>query len=371
MTDLADWVALWRVPGIGPVTFHSLLQQFGSPGEVLKASVSQLKSIGLKEAVIADIKQPNFEHVELDLVWQQKSNQHIITINDEDYPPNLREIGRPPPILYVTGELECLKDPQLAVVGSRHPTPGGLENTESFSGFLASVGLTITSGLARGVDAIAHETALANDGTTIAVAATGLDRVYPAMHRELAHRIAAHGALVSEFPLGTPVKPQHFPQRNRIISGLTLGTLVVEAARRSGSLITARFSAEQGREVFAIPGSIHNPLARGCHKLIRQGATLVENPQDILQELASQIQISAEQMPNTPEQIDTSFTLDDDYNLVLATLGHDPTPIDTIVERSTLTPEAVSSMLLMLELKGYVASTAGGMYVRLGKEESK
>jgi DNA processing protein len=267
--------------------------------------------------------------------------------------------------------LDCLKDPQVAIVGSRHPTPGGLENTASFTKFLASVGLTITSGLARGIDAVAHETALTNGGISIAVAATGLDRVYPAMHRELAQRIASQGALVSEFPLGTPVKAQHFPQRNRIISGLSLGTLVVEAARRSGSLITARFAAEQGRDVFALPGSIHNPVARGCHKLIRQGATLVENPQDILEQLASQIELSDEPALDTAEDKDTSLTLDDDYRLVLDTLGHDPTSIDTLVERSTLTSEAVSSMLLILELKGYVASTAGGLYVRLGKEYSE
>ena len=371
MTDLADWVTLWRVPGIGAVTFHTLLEQFGTPGEILKASASQLKSAGLKPAIIADLKRPNEERVDLDLRWQQESNHHIVTLKDEDYPPKLREIGRPPPLLYITGELGCLKDPQVAIVGSRHPTPGGLENAESFTKFLTTAGLTITSGLALGIDAVAHKTALANGGISIAVAATGLDRVYPAMHRELAHRIAAQGAIVSEFPLGTQVKAQHFPQRNRIISGLSLGTLVVEAAHRSGSLITARFAAEQGRDVFALPGSIHNPLAKGCHKLIRQGATLVENPQDILEQLANQIELSEEHRPSIAAETDTSLTLDEDYRLVLDTLGHDPTSIDTIVERSALTSEAVSSMLLILELNGYVASTTGGLYVRLGKEYSE
>ncbi len=371
MADLADWVTLWRVPGIGAATFHGLLQQFGSPGEALKASSSQLTTAGLKPAVVAAIKKPTIEHVESDLRWHQQANHYILTINDEHYPPRLREIARPPPLLYVIGALDCLKDPQVAVVGSRHPTPGGLENTQAFSKFLTSVGLTITSGLARGIDAVAHETALTHDGISIAVAATGLDRVYPAMHRELAHRIAAQGALVSEFPLGTSVKARHFPQRNRIISGLSLGTLVVEAARRSGSLITARFAAEQGRDVFAVPGSIHNPLARGCHKLIRQGATLVENPQDILEQLASQIDLSDAPTPHPSKECETSFTLDDDYRLILDTLGHDPASIDTIVERSTLTSDAVSSMLLILELNGYVASTAGGLYVRLGKEYSE
>lgn len=368
MSDLAHWVALWRVPGIGPALFLALLERFGSPAEVLHASHAQLEAARLSPQLIRYILGVDLDMAEPDLRWHALAHHHIITLSDSRYPARLREIATAPPLLYVAGKVEQLNDPQLAMVGSRHPTVGGLENARAFANHLAASGLTITSGLALGIDAASHEAALDAGGVTIAVAATGLDRVYPARHRELAHRIASQGAIVSEFPIGTAPKAQLFPRRNRIISGLSLGTLVVEAARRSGSLITARHAMEQGREVFAMPASIHNPLAKGCHQLIRQGAKLVECVDDILVELADQIDLNETPLPETSKPAAAGFVPDDDYRRVLEALGHDPTPIDVIVERSGLTPAAVSSMLLILELNGHVAPTVHGAYVRLTAE---
>ena len=294
-------------------------------------------------------------------------DRHLITLDDPRYPALLRDIPDPPLALFVHGDPECLVTPQLAVVGSRNPTPGGRENAFEFARYLVGAGLTITSGLAAGIDGAAHRGALAGGGRTVAVVGTGLDRVYPAEHLELAHTITAQGALVSEFALGSRPTPGHFPKRNRLISGLSLGTLVVEATPHSGSLITAKLAGEQGRETFAIPGSIHNPQARGCHALIRQGAKLVETAADILEELgqlASTLDPPT-QTPATDPAIET--TLDADYQHLLQQLDDTPTPVDTLVQRSGLTAETVSSMLLVLELQGYVSSAAGGHYTRRAK----
>ncbi|MDX1655862.1 MAG: DNA-processing protein DprA, partial [Candidatus Competibacteraceae bacterium] len=275
------------------------------------------------------------------------------------------------------GDIQLLNWPQLAVVGSRNPTPAGRETAREFAAHLARGGLAITSGLARGVDAAAHRGALEAEGATVAVLGTGPDRVYPARNRDLAHAIAATGgALVSELPPGTAVAAEHFPRRNRLISGLSLGVLVVEAALKSGSLITARLAAEQGREVFAIPGSIHNPLARGCHNLIRQGAKLVETAADILEELGAQAGLNppVENPQADPAQGGSALqpqrdgALDEDYRYLLQCLGDGPVSVDALVERSTLTAEAVSSMLLILELQGFVAAAPGGLYARLKTE---
>jgi DNA processing protein len=363
MSDLADWLTLWRAPGIGPATFEALVRHFGSPGTALRAGRSELKHAGLVEAAIAGILQPNAQGVERDLTWAAQPDHQILRSCDPEYPSRLREIASAPPVLFVSGDLACLSDPQIAIVGSRHPTPGGRKNAFAFADHLARAGLTITSGLAMGIDGTSHEGALAGEGYTIAVAATGPDRIYPARHRELARRIVERGAIISEFPTGAPPKAEHFPRRNRLISGLSLGVLVVEAARRSGSLITARFAAEQGREVFAIPGSIQNPLAKGCHQLIRLGAKLVETADDILEEIAKQIELKRPSMPAAGEPAE--IVLDKEYQLLLDYLGYDPTPVDELVERSGLTVDSVSSMLLILELKGLVAAGAGGLYVRL------
>jgi DNA processing protein len=281
----------------------------------------------------------------------------------------LRQIPYPPPLLFVHGDPDCLRAPQLAIVGTRNPTPPGRETAHRFAAHLAGAGLAITSGLALGIDAAAHQGALSGDGRTIAVMGTSLERVYPAKNRDLAHAIAERGALVSELPIGTPAAAENFPRRNRLISGLALGVLVVEAAARSGSLITARAALDQGREVFAIPGSIHNPLAKGCHALIRQGmAKLVETADDILEELGSLAAAGAEKSTLStvaPSAGAAPDWLDDDYRQLLAAIGDGPAGVDLLVERCGLTAEVVSSMLLILELEGYVAAVPGGLYCRL------
>jgi DNA processing protein len=260
-----------------------------------------------------------------------------------------------------------LREPQLAIVGTRNPTPGGRETASGFAEYLARAGLVITSGLALGVDGAAHEGALRAEGATVAVMATGADQIYPGRHRGLAERILKAGAVITEMPLGTQPLPALFPQRNRIISGLSLGTLVVEAALRSGSLITARLAMEQAREVFAIPGSIHNPLARGCHRLIRQGAKLVESVQDILEELAPQLMAVLQDTGSQPEREtgDIPEELDSDYQKLLEAMSFDPVSIDLLVERSSLTAQEIASMLLILELNGHICVRQGGLYQRL------
>lgn len=369
MNELTDWLALWRVPGIGPAAFQTLIQCFGSPGKALRASRKSLMQTGLPERCVQGVLNPDLEGVHCDLQWLQQPNHHILTIDQLNYPTLLREINHPPPLLYVHGDPSHLIEPQLAMVGSRNPTAGGRQTARSFAQNLSARGITITSGLALGIDGISHLGALDQGGISIAVAANGLDKVYPAKHRSLAHRIVNQGAIISEFPLGTAPKAKHFPRRNRIISGLCVGTLVVEAATRSGSLITAQFAAEQGREVFAIPGSIHNPMARGCHKLITQGAKLVETANDILEELSRLINISSATSESGQSKTNLAkHELDEDYGRLLESMGYDPTPIDVIIERSGLTVEEVSSMLLILELKGHVGCGSGGLYTRLSKE---
>lgn len=287
LDTVARWLTLRRLPGVGACTPRDLLEYFGSVENIFSASRGQLeKSLAVKrEAIDAILSGPDEAALKPDLDWLGEPHHYLLVWSDPDYPPLLREIPDPPVMLYVMGDRRVLSRPQLAIVGSRNPTPMGRENARAFAKSLAGAGLVITSGMALGIDGAAHRGALEAGGKTIAVAGTGLDRVYPSRHRDLAHDIVRHGALVSEFPLGTPPKPENFPVRNRLISGLSLGTLVVEAALQSGSLITARLATEQGREVFAIPGSIHSPQSRGCHALIRQGVKLVETAQDILEEL--------------------------------------------------------------------------------------
>jgi DNA processing protein len=284
--------------------------------------------------------------------------------NSPDYPDLLRQTADAPETLFVDGDVGALSLPQLAIVGSRQATPGGCETAFQFARYLAGCGFCITSGLALGIDAAAHRGALAAKGLTIAVLAGGLDQIYPARHAQLAAQISANGALVSEWGPGVPPTRERFPQRNRIISGLSVGTLVVEAGQRSGALITARYAGEQGREVFAIPGSIHNPTARGCHRLIRSGATLVESAGDIVEQLSgilSGIAQSVEQ--NTTKDNETAALREDpEYASLLTVMGWDPVHIDTIVSRSGLTAEEVSSMLLILELDGCVEPLTGGKY---------
>jgi DNA processing protein len=367
--DVEDWLRLRHAPGVGPVTLARLLEHFSTPAAILAAPLRELRAFGLDDTALSALDRGVLPPgVAADLDWAGGPDHHILTLGDNRYPRALREIAAPPGILYVTGSPEILTEPQLAIVGSRHPTPGGAETARAFAAHLARSGLVITSGLALGIDAAAHEGALHAGGATVAVVATGPDRVYPARHRELAHRIAAFGAVVSEFPVGTTARPEHFPQRNRIISGLAAGTLVVEAALGSGSLITARYAVEQGREVFAIPGSIHNPVVKGCHRLIRQGATLVETAQDVLEELAGILDPEAFGPRPLATAADTAQLAEDtgnpDHDHLLRAMGFDPVTVDQLVSRTGLTVEAVSSMLLIMELRGQVASLSGGRYIR-------
>ena len=294
--------------------------------------------------------------------WLHDESHHLIRLGDDMYPELLAGIASPPAQLYVNGDPEILHLPALAIVGSRNPTTGGAQTAFEFARHLGATGFCIVSGLAQGIDAAAHSGALAAGAPTVAFLGHGIDRVYPAANRDLARDIAKRGALVSEFPLGTAPGRALFPQRNRLISGLCLGTLVVEAARRSGSLITARLAAEQGREVFAIPGSIHNPLSRGCHQLIRQGAKLVEAADDILSELAPLAGHMLQTVDQSTGSDPSPVEVDEEYVKLLEAIGHDPVNADELVARSGLTIDQVSSMLLILELEGKIEKLSGGRY---------
>lgn len=362
MSDVDAWLRLIRLPGVGPKAVQKLLSHFGSAAIALDASVTEWERAGLSSRQTKAKREGTQPHIDQDLRWLEADHHFVLTIEDSMYPQQLRDIPDPPALLYVTGDPELLQTPQLAIVGSRNATRGGLSTAKAFSHHLAASGIGITSGLALGIDAAAHQGALEANGITIAVAGTGLDGIYPARNRQLGEQIARHGALVSEFPIGTRPSAENFPRRNRIISGLSLGTLVVEAAIKSGSLITARVASEQGREVFAIPGSIHNPLARGCHSMIRQGAKLVETADDILEELGPLLKL--EISPPVSEDIEPE-KLDGDHKRVLKAIDYDPTPVDMIIKRSELPAQEVSSILLILELNGEISSEPGGYYIRL------
>lgn len=296
------------------------------------------------------------EAVDPALTWLEQPGHRLLTLADAGYPPLLLQTADPPVLLYVSGRIDLLRQPALAMVGSRSPTPRGAADAEAFAAVLSDAGLAIVSGLAYGIDAAAHRGGLRGASSSVAVVGTGLDRVYPARHRDLAHELAEHGALVSEFALGTPPVSSNFPRRNRILSGLARGCLVVEAALRSGSLITARQALEQGREVFAVPGSIHSPLSKGCHWLIKQGAKLVESAQDVLEEL---------RLPApTLGQPAAGVALSAEQSALLDALGYDAVDLDTVCVRAGLTPDAASAMLLALELDGYLDRLPGGWYQR-------
>ncbi len=368
--DPEPWIRIVRANGIGARTILNLLESFGSAEAICSATPTQLRSAGLGNQAIEALASVDETAVSNDLRWlREADDNHLLTITEPGYPELLRQIPDPPAWLFLKGDPDLLHHPQLAVVGSRNPTRGGRENATEFARELAGQGLGITSGLATGIDAAAHEGALAADGITLAVVATGLDRVYPASNRELAHRIADNGLLVSEFPPGTEPRAGHFPSRNRIIYGLSLGVLVAEATEKSGSLITARLATEQGREVFAIPGSIHNPLARGCHRLIRQGAKLVEQASDILEELAPFIAASSTPAdrgdgPDSALRKEEEQP-DEEYSRLLEIIGYDPISVDEIIRQSGLTAAEVSSMLLLLELQGHVESFSGNRFCRI------
>jgi DNA processing protein len=314
--------------------------------------------------VISALSHQQKPDISADLAWSNEVDHHIITLHDERYPPQLKDLPDAPPILYVWGDPDYLLQPQLAIVGTRNPTASGRHTAKEFASHLSNAGITITSGLASGIDGAGHEGALLGLAGTIAVVAHGLDIIYPAQHQKLAQEIASHGAIVSEMPIGTELQRGLFPRRNRLISAISLGTLVVEAAKKSGSLITARYALDQNREVFAIPGSIHNPMARGCHQLIRQGAKLVETADDILEELLIPLKESVLYPQKPDENIqkkpkDPYQTLDPDHQKLLKCLAYEPASIDELVLRSNFSAAEVASMSLILELEGFIACQDG------------
>jgi DNA processing protein len=352
--SLKAWLALSLVRGLGGEGARRLLMEFGSPEAVYAAPVRSLKSI-VKSEIASEIGNGIADDmIAPALSWLADENNHVVTLADSDYPQALLNIPDPPLLLYVKGRLDLLNHPALAVVGSRNATPQGIRNAEAFAKSLSDAGLCIISGMAQGIDAAAHRGALPGRGNSIAIVGTGLDKVYPAANRELAHMLAKQGALISEFPLGTPPLAANFPRRNRLISGMSLGCLVVEASLQSGSLITARLALEQGREVFAIPGSIHAPQSKGCHALLKQGAKLAETAQDILEELGGQLVATIQ-----PENSAGSSSA------LLDHLGYDPVDVDTLCVRSGLTIAELSAMLLTLELEGRISALPGGLYQRI------
>ena len=361
---LPDLLHLYHALATGGCLLPRLLQHFDhDPARVRGASPSALRALGLSAKHVARIKQRGHRRVEQDLDWASQPGNHLVCCYDPAYPALLRQIEDYPVLLYARGKPTLLNEIQIAIVGSRRCTPGGAQNAFEFAGQLAAAGFTITSGMALGIDAEAHRGALAADGNTIAVIATGIDIVYPGRNRRLAAEIIQNGLILSEFPLGEPARRAHFPQRNRIISGLSLGTLVIEAAARSGSLISARLAAEQGREVFAVPGSIHNPQTRGCHQLIRDGAALVETPADITRELGGLASHAVDARTGPPAR--DLDGVDEAHRRLLECIGYDAVGCDILVQRSGLTIDQLSSMLLVLELNDLIQSAPGGCFVRI------
>jgi DNA processing protein len=360
--ELADWLRLVQTAGVGPETARKLLAAFGLPESVFAAGYSALTKVVSERVANALITAPTDDTkalIERTLAWAQQPGNHVLTLADADYPRALLDIPDPPVLLYAKGRLELLGTPSIAVVGSRNATTQGILNAEKFSEVLSQSGLTIVSGMALGIDTAAHQGGLRGNGGTVAVIGTGADIVYPARNRALAHQVAAGGCMVSEYPLGTPAIAANFPRRNRIISGLSRAVLVVEAAAQSGSLITARSAAEQGRDVFAIPGSIHSPLSKGCHLLIKQGAKLVESAQDILEELRGFHPVAHRPAPAPADKPA------DAADPLLQALGFDPVTLDALAVRLGLDAAALASRLLTLELDGRVEVLPGGSYRRV------
>ncbi|MCW8808364.1 MAG: DNA-processing protein DprA [Rhodanobacter sp.] len=382
--ELRAWLVALRTPGLGP---GGLRQRLDAADGDIGAALDTLQHRGgkLGEQAQAWLRQPDEARLASDLAWLAMPGHRLLRCTDEDFPPQLENIPQPPAALFVAGDASLLLYPQVAIVGARSASAAGLAHGSAFARLLAQAGFAITSGMADGIDGAAHVAALEAGAPTLAVVGTGPDRVYPRKHHALARRIVAQGALISEFPPGTAARADHFPRRNRIIAGLSLGTLVVEAGLKSGSLITARLAAEQGREVFALPGSIHNPLARGCHRLIRDGARLVESAAEIIETLAPAARmlggelaarLVADGCGRANDQLvaqgggdgardDSVWGRNAEYQPLLTELGHDPVTMDELVQRTGQSAAALSSMLLMLELEGRVESLPGNRYQRL------
>jgi DNA processing protein len=365
--DLLAWAALARAPGLDVATVSAALDLLGGPTAIVAASPAEGNRAAIPAVTRAFLASRAASPTATERAWLDSARHYLVPFTDPRFPHLLLSLPDCPIALYVSGSIDALADPQLAIVGSRCPTPQGRETARAFAETLSERGLGIISGLAEGIDASAHRGALQGQGITLGVLGTGLDIVYPRCNRPLFGDIEQQGALVSEFPLGTPPRRGNFPRRNRIIAALSLGTLVVEAARRSGSLITARLANTYGREVFAIPGSIHNPLSRGCHELIKAGAKLVETADDILRELnfsaffTNDLRAPGGGFPRPP----LASAMDKDHKILLDALGFDPVDLDTLVVRTGFKPEAVSSMMLILELEGHVQAAPGGRYSRV------
>jgi DNA processing protein len=397
-TELGAWLRLSLARGLKPAALRVLLARFGLPGVLLAQPFAELAHAtdpATARAVLAPPEPGLHDYVEQVLAWRASPDRHVVTLDDPAYPPMLLTMPDPPPLLYVAGKLERLHVKSVAIVGSRNATPQGVDDARHFARVLSNAGLAVVSGLALGIDAAAHLGALDGPGGTVAVTGTGADLVYPAAHQALAARIAAHGAIVSEWPLGTPARPAHFPQRNRLIAGLSGGVLIVEAAMRSGSLITARLANEMGRDVFAVPGSIHSPLSRGCHRMIKQGARLVETPEEVLEEMGmpaadaagvaveavgwatgtrpvsrpvmrSDYDETAPLWPDEPSPIiePAPRPLSEPERKVLDALGYAPTTLEMLGNRTDMDDTLLQGTLLGLELAGRLSVLPGGWYVR-------
>jgi len=353
-TDAADWLRLCHSPGLSPAALRQLLRAFGTPAAVLAAGGASVRAVAGGQAQTALEAGPPSGLVDTTLAWLEGGNRYLLALDDEDYPRALLQICDPPPLLYVLGELARLNDPSVAIVGSRNATRQGLADAQAIARALSDAGYCIVSGLALGIDAAAHRGGLAGLSSSVAIVGTGLDRVYPAANRDLSHELAARGAVVSEFCLGTPPIASNFPRRNRLIAGLSRGVLVVEAAMKSGSLTTARLALEQGRDVFAVPGSIHSSLSKGCHWLLKQGAKLVESADDVLAEWG----IMRAPVSDFPDAEETPGTL-------LAELGHSPATLDALVFRTGRPASELFAEFTQLELEGRVERLPGGLFRRL------
>ena len=367
--ESSAWVSLTRAPALGIPALERALEFLESAQGILDASDTSRRRAGISLAARQFLSDARAKTTVAERAWLDDPHHHVVPFTDPLYPVSLRAAKRRPLALYVAGSADALNHPQLAIVGSRNPTAQGRDTAYEFSEYLAARGLAILSGLASGIDSASHRGALAAQGTTLAVLGSGVDVVYPASNRSLAEEVRRRGSLVSAFPLGTPPRRENFPRRNALIAGLSQGTLVVEAARGSGSLITARLAAALGRKVFAIPGSIHSPLSRGCHELIRQGASLTETAHDILREL----NFSAFSAPPPRAsaghyaQVLHELPMDKEPKILLDALGFDPADLDALVVRTGLKAEAVSSMMLILELEGHVQAAPGGRYSRVSR----
>lgn len=372
LEDTAAWLRLARAPALGAGTLARALERLHSPRELIGACDSQLAAAGVGAAAREYLCASPRAASSAELRWLEHASHHLLPCTAAAYPKMLHSLESRPLALFVTGHLDVLRDPPLAVVGSRRPTPGGKDNAFEFSRALAQRGVVIASGLAEGIDSAAHRGALAAQGRTLAVLGTGVDRIYPRNNRGLSEAILSEGALVSPFPLGAPPRPANFPRRNQVLAALSLGTLVVEAACGSGSLITARAARRLGRPVLAIPGSIHNPTSRGCHRLIKEGAHLAESPDEILTRLDFSAFFAHPREARSALQTSepSRAGMDKEHKILLDALGFDPADLDTLIVRTGFKPEAVSSMMLILELEGHVQAAPGGRYSRVANRRA-